>query len=831
MLYGFIFLSALAWAEESKEEPKEKTIAELTEKHEVSEGLFTVYQDSKTGKIKMAIKKSQLNKEYIYFAYTHNGVLDAWHFRGAYRSNRIVSLKKHFNKIEFSFENTSYYFDDTSALSKAADANISPSLFASVEIQATEKTETDEVYLIDAQSILVSEALHQIKPSANPEFSGWSFNLGSLKQDRSKIKQVRNYDKNTDFVIDYVYNNSSPYNSGSSAVTDARNVTITMQHSLIELPESDYQSRFDDFRVGYFFERVTDLTSTEHAPYRDLITRWKLVKKNPNAELSEPIEPITWWMENTTPVEYRETVKEGVLLWNKAFEKAGFKNAIVVKQQPDDATWDAGDIQYNVLRWTSSPQPPFGGYGPSFTNPRTGEIIGADIMLEFVYMTNRLKYQELLQRPSQSHTVDTCQFGSQMQHEMMLGKAALEASNSSTEEMGRLFKEGLKHLVLHEVGHTLGLSHNMKASSMVSPEDLHNMELAEQRGLVGSVMDYTPLNLAPKDQPQGKYYIDMPGPYDVWAIQFGYTPSLTDENAEATRVKELLARSADPLLTFGNDADDMRYPGKGLDPRVLITDLSSDGIGWAAQRFDIIDDLSVDLKQKYEKPGKSWQGLVNAFSILMSKKYGAAVTTSRFIGGVYVERGVTEQFNKNRMPFTPVAEQDQKRAMNVLAKKFFAPEAFDAPAELLQHLQAQRRGFMFFSTSEDPKIHQWVLNFHQGILAHLLHPTVLQRLTDTQRYGNTYTVNQMISDLTEAIFAADLYGSLNGFRQNLQVEYTQNLLSMLDNPMYDHISQAAALDNIRQIKKLVRPKYFGLCCGDEQSRAHRNYIASLVKYR
>ena len=121
------------------------------------------------------------------------------------------------------------------------------------------------------------------------------------------------------------------------------------------------------------------------------------MKKDPQAAISDPVEPITWWLENTTPLEFRDMITAAALSWNIAFEKAGFSNAIVVKQQPDDAEWDAGDIRYNVLRWTSSPNPPFGGYGPSFTNPRTGQIIGADIMLEFSFLTNRLRIKDVLQ--------------------------------------------------------------------------------------------------------------------------------------------------------------------------------------------------------------------------------------------------------------------------------------------------------------------------------------------------------------------------------------------------------------------------------------------------
>ena len=161
------------------------------------------------------------------------------------------------------------------------------------------------------------------------------------------------------------------------------------------MPDNDFQPRFDDPRVGFFGQTINDMTSTSATPYRDLINRWHLVKKDPAAELSEPVQPIVYWIENSTPTEFRSTIKEAVESWNLAFEKAGFKNAVVVKMQPDDATWDAGDIRYNVLRWTSSPRPPFGGYGPSFTNPRTGQILGADIMLEWVFVTNRIQQDKL----------------------------------------------------------------------------------------------------------------------------------------------------------------------------------------------------------------------------------------------------------------------------------------------------------------------------------------------------------------------------------------------------------------------------------------------------
>ena len=312
-----------------------------------------------------------------------------------------------------------------------------------------------------------------------------------------------------------MYSKSSTLNGGSNAVSDARNVSIKVYHSLMAMPDNNFEPRFDDPRVGYFGQQVDDKTSTSTIPYRDLINRWNLVKKNPDASISEPVTPITWWMENTTPLEWRETIKDAVLKWNIAFEKAGFKNAVVVKQQPDDADWDAGDVRYNVLRWTSSPRPPFGGYGPSMANPRTGEILGADVMLEYVMFSSRVLLDKIYSLASVEPSFDPselpednhmhCSFGELLHEDTVFASAVASAFGASDLELKELQKEVLTALLMHEVGHTLGLNHNMKASQLFSPEQLADADFIKGKCLTGSVMDYAALNLTRDRSKQGQY--------------------------------------------------------------------------------------------------------------------------------------------------------------------------------------------------------------------------------------------------------------------------------------------------------------------------------------
>ena len=431
----------------------------------------------------------------------------------------------------------------------------------------------------------------------------------------------------------------------SRAVTDARSVSIKVQHSLIAVPENDYEPRYDDPRVGYFTTQVTDMTTPDEAPYRDLIHRWNLKKKDPNAAISEPVKPIVWWIENTTPVEWRETIKDGVLAWNKAFEKAGFKNAMVVKIQPDDADWDAGDIRYNVLRWTSSPNPPFGGYGPSFVNPRTGEIMGADIMLEYVFMSNRVLYDKLYTNEIGYAEIEHpfghekfCSFGHMMQETMMFGTTALQMINASRIEMEGLKKEGLKQLIMHEVGHTIGLNHNMKSSQAYSTEQLYDQDFVIGKALTGSVMDYATINLRPDLKMKGGYYSAAVGPYDVWAIESGY------KIASDTELEKILSRSTEPELAFGNDADDMRSPGRHLDPRINTGDLASNQVDYCIDRMNLTRELIQGIKEKYTaEDGESYQALRIAYNILQGQYASAGNIISRYIGGVYVDRAMTGQ--------------------------------------------------------------------------------------------------------------------------------------------------------------------------------------------
>jgi hypothetical protein len=780
------------------------SFADIVAKSDHYEGYFDVYRDMESGELYLGIDPAQIDEEFIYAVFTSNGAVEAGHFTGAFLENAVVSVRK---------ENTSFYFDADNPLSRASDANISPAVLAVHEIVAED--EESGRLLIGADELFMSENLVAIKPVPHPEQEpNTVFSLGSLSDTRTKVSDVRAYPDNTDIFVDYVFENPAPVVQAQEDVTDSRFVSIRLQHSFVKMPEGEFTPRLDDPRVGYFADQITDLTDFSHTPFRDQIRRWKLVKKNPDAEISDPVEPIVWWIENTTPHEFRDTIRDAALAWNSSFEKAGFSNAVQVRVQPDDAEWDAGDIRYNVLRWTSSPQPPFGGYGPHFANPRTGQIIGADIMLEYSFVRRHLRALKLMETlenggvPKQAGHMH-CSLGHGLQLSNLFATQALKATGRDP--------------ALEEQIHTLGLNHNMRATQILSPDEAFDPSVVEEKGLAGSVMDYPAINFAPPGREQTRFYAVRPGPYDDWAIEFGYSPDIDDPAARDA----LLERSTDPFLAFGNDADDMRAPGKAIDPRVNIYDMTNDAIGYAIERFALIDEILADMRARFGTEGESFQELHDAYLGLAAEYQRSANTVSRYVGGVMVNRAMVGQPGAGT-PFVPVSLEDQERAMKALRDHVFAPDAFRAPDDLYNHLRQQRRGFDFYETTEDPKIHDVMLAVHRGILDHLMHPAVQKRITDSRLYGNEYELAAVMNDLTDAVFSGDLRGNVNTFRQNLQLDYVGRLLAMVSGESksaYDNIAQSTALYNLRQIETMLE----GNPGPDEGTRAHRENVLYTIR--
>ena len=752
------------------------SIKEFIEDGEFKElnGFMNILHETEEDKYYLIIEEDKINKEFIYFAYILNGPQDVGASGGSMGDGSILEFRKFKDDIGLYKINTKYKYDDSNKISQSKLTNIIEAFMGRFKVVVKE----DNKYLISADKLFLSEMLTSVTPNIPQEYMEYyDLNIGKIDKSKTYINDVRNYPKNTAIEINYGFFNPRPKPGGSvDAVADKRYTFISARHLFVEMPDDKFEPRIADQRIGYFSEKVTDLSSYDSYPARDLMNRWRLIKKNPEAELSEPVEPIVYWVENSTPEEIRPFVVKGIEGWNAAFEKAGFKNAVVAKIQPDDAEWDAGDIQYNVVRWASTPNPQFSGYGPSIANPRTGEIIAADIVQEFNAIKRGYTYRKLW-----GYTED----------------------NDPLEQW-------IVSLTMHEVGHTLGLRHNFKSSWIYNADDIHNVSITG-KSHIGSVMDYDPINLAPAGTPQGNFFPHGPGIYDKWAIEFGYTPNMTDEERDL-----ILAKASIPEYVFGTDGDAMGSPGSNTDPRAKRYDLSGDPVTYTSRRIEILDAKIKELPSIFLVDGNTSTEFRSNFFSLVREKGRFMEGVSRLIGGVYSNRTVN---GTDLTPFEAVAYEDQKKAMSLITSKLLSNDAFIFDENILKYLQYEKRAAYSSAErgNEDPQLHEVVLGLQGRVLAHILHPRVMTRLVDSSQYGNTYLPNEVLDDLQEGIFVAKEVPTT--FKMNLQSNYVDGLIKGLSDSDYDEISRSAIYNSLIKIETFTKRLY-----GTDELKNHLKFL-------
>ena len=757
---------------EEAEEEEDPTIEEFIEdgEFEIIEGMFDIYYETEEDTYYTIIEDENLSKEFIYFYYIISGAQAGGASGGDMGDSSVLEFRKFKDDLALYKKNTVFNYDDSNNISKSTLTNILESFVGRFEV----KIEEEGRYLINIDKLFLGEMLVGLTPPK--EYAEYySLILGRIDDKKTYISRIKNYPKNTSIEVTYGFFNPSPKGS-VDAVPDARYSSIVARHMFVEMPDDEYQPRVADQRVGYFSTKITDLSTYDYFKGKDLINRWRLIKKDPSAEISEPINPIVFWVENSTPEEIKPFVVEAIELWNIAFEKAGFKNAVVAKIQPDDAEWDAGDVQYNVIRWASTPSPRYSGYGPSVANPRTGEMIAADIVQEF----NSISYGYRLRK--------------------IWGY----------DEDNDPLRQWIVSLTLHEIGHTLGLRHNFKASWLYNASDIHNKDITGNNH-IGSVMDYDPINIAPEGVEQGNYFPTEPGPYDIWAITFGYTQDMKDADRE-----NLLSQSTKPELIFGTDDDAMGSPGSNTDPRNKRYDMSSDPITYTVQRLQIIDNKINELPEIFNEPGSTYTELKATFDSLLRDKGRFAESIAIQIGGVYSNRLVVGQ-ESGMTPFDVVPYTEQKRAMNALNNYLFANDAFVFSPDILKLLQSEKRAASYGNSDDDPKVHDRVLRMQMSALSFILHPRVMKRLINSSKYGNEYLPDEVLQDIFDGIFVAREIP--NTFKMNLQSAYVDGLIAAMADERYDEISRSAIFNSLIKIRNYSNSSY-----GNKMVKGHFDYL-------
>ncbi|MGA2981954.1 MAG: zinc-dependent metalloprotease [Terriglobales bacterium] len=622
-------------------------------------------------------------------------------------------------------------------------------------------------------------------------------------------------------------------------IPDVRSMQFHFRYSVSELPQTGYHPRLADDRVGHFLTQFQDY-STSDASFetsRRYIQRWHLEKQDPSAALSRPKQPIVFWMENTIPVQYRDAIREGVLLWNKAFERIGFQDAIEVKQQPDDADWDPADVRYSTLRWfTGYPDPGF-AEGPSRANPLTGELYDADIRFdagmtrfmrrqvdEFIVPAG-MPWQEQARKPFlapwNSGPSDFCDFalGAALDAEFAFDLLLSRGMDPDGPEAQKFVHDFLVEIAAHEVGHTLGLRHNFRASTIHTLEQAQDAELTAREGLTGSVMDYIPTNIALHGAKQGQYHQTTLGPYDYWAIEYAYKPiDAATPEAELPELRKIASRASDPLLAYDTDED--AGIGEGpfdMDPLVNRFDFGTDPLKYYAHRVQLADEVLANMETKLEKPGEGYQVLRRSFDVAFGQEGYGMVLASKYIGGVYHYRDHVGDAG-HRVPFQPVLASKQKEALELLRQHLFSPSAFHFSPQLLNKLASPRfTDFTDFAalgkTRFDVPIHDMVLKLQTTVLDRLYHPVVLSRILDSEvsakEPAGAFSVGLLFAELQDSIWAeAKAPGTslnIDSYRRSLQRAHLRKLVAMvLHDATVPEDAQTLARQNLTVLRTQLR---------------------------
>ena len=751
----------------------------------------------------------------------------------------IWTLRKVDDAIHVVRRNVRFFADKGSPEERAVGLAYTDSVLFSVPIVTTGPAGG---HVIDLAKIFFTDL-----PQISRSLPGFSF-----AADRSTWASAKGFPDNIELQV------AATYGSGGTAefdtVPDSRGATVNVHYSVSLLPTNSYKPRFADDRVGYFVTALKDFSQkVDEDRFVRYINRWQLEKADPAATLSPPKKPIVFWIERTVPFRHRQAIREGIEAWNEAFQKAGFASAIEVRQQPDAADWDPEDVNYNTFRWITAGQS--FAMGPSRVNPRTGQILDADIIFDGDFLQFwRQQYETFTPESIAQLTGGAdggpvgigaggcgCRLFDGHARETALAATALAVSGGGLSDQAKekLVSQGLKLVTMHEVGHTLGLRHNFKGSAFRTLAEMNDVAATSQAGGSTSVMDYIPANIMPKGKAQGDYYAAHLGPYDLWAIEYGYKP-LPGGSPEAERgeLAKIAARSGEPALAYSTDED--TEPGDP-DPFSNRFDFGSDPLEFARMRAELVAQLMPEIAERLtakdgDAPAPGYERVRQAFGVLLSAHGQAMAFAARLVGGVTTSRSHKGDPGA-RPPFTVVDAAQQRAALDLLEKQMFAAAPFTFPPELTNQLAATRWSHWGSNEvdREDYPIHDVVLMWQDRVLGRLLDPVTLDRIHDGElrvaANQDAFTVSELLARLSRAVMAEiESTGpgdytvrkpAISSIRRGLQRAYVSRLCGLVLGTAAPADAQAIAAAQLRGLSASIKTLLGnGDVKLDDYSRAH-----------
>jgi hypothetical protein len=777
-----------------------------------SPGFFTLHQ--KDDKVWLEILPSQFNKPFFFSYNIPNSVGERGLYGSQMGSSRLVEFKKIGNQIQLIAKNTQFFAKEGTPQAQFVSESFSDSLLASAAVLTQPHPETKSV-LIEANSLLFTDI-----PGYQTRLEA-AFRMPFAVDTRNtSFSAVKNTDKLTGLEVKVHFSvpriaappitpGPGPMTSPPRATPDPRSLFVSFYYSLMPLPEP-MQTRIADERVGFFTVARTDYTTDLNIkPKTHFLKRWRLEKKDPAEAVSEPKEPIVYWLDKNIPEKYRKSVSEGVLEWNKAFEKAGFKNALVVKQQQATDDFNNMDAKHASVRWFTGADVGF-AIGPSQADPRTGEILDADIGMSDVFARGaRRAVIEDMGHAHSAHGVhgEMCNHAHSSAQELNYALDMLEARGMELDspQADALAQAYVKDVMMHEVGHTLGLRHNFRASTVYDLKQIQDPNFTKINGVTSSVMDYNPYNISPKGEKQGEYVMSTLGAYDYWAIEFGYKQFPPGQEAQG--LAQILAKASQPELQFDSDEDAGFGSMGGVDPLVNRFDLGADPLAYYKLRMKLSRELWDRLQNMNLATGDSYERLTRSFRSGFNQLNRVAPLAAKYIGGVHIRR---ERAGSKKAVFEPVSAAQQREALAVITKDFFGTDSFKFKPEFIARLATDRFERTEAEGSMQTSVAALVAGVQRGILDHVYSPSVASRLAEVGMKVNdpkeTLGLSDVYDTIQDAIWSEAKTGQETSLmRRNLQREQLRRMADVLVKPAGPWPADARSImrENARQLVSVL----------------------------
>lgn len=786
-----VALAAVGPGTAAAQEVPWKTFPEVTSGAEAATGIFSIYY--KRDQVLLSLTPAQLDRDYLLVTQISQGIGELGLDGGASVRSDLVRFHRQGDRVELWVVNPRFAATPGSPMARTVDYSFGHSVAYSFPI-ATVRGPGESEVLVDLSPFLVSDWADVGSTLQSAATQRKVLATVTLDEKRSSLQDLHLFPTNLEAEVRLTF--QSPRNLGLETVADYRSIPIGVHYSLLELPASPMRPRYADQRVGYFISAFKDFSrDTAESFFVRYVNRWRLERREPGPGPGEPIRPITYYIDHTVPHEWRPYVRAGILEWNRAFEDAGYRNAVRVLDAPDDSIYSAADARYSTVRWTATNRSVY-AVGPTNVDPRTGEILNADILISAAWIQTwrgqSRDYASPLVSVQSAFAPDSealsgadpslfCRFGEGLDRQGTVARAVLAARGAAPaggaaprEYIG----QALKALVMHEVGHTLGLRHNFRGSAGATAAQLSDRSFTERHGHGVSVMDYAPPALALDPARQGYFYSPTIGSYDRWAITYGYAEAEGGADArqragkgagaessgwtpdvEINALRAIASRAAEPGNLYASD-EDAGFGAAGLDPTVSRYDMTADPLGWARDRVILIDRLFDSLESRVVAPGQGYGRLRSAFTDLLSDRWYALLVSTKYLGGATTARDHRGDPDA-RPALSTVPARRQREALAFIAEAGFGERAFSYPPELLRHLAPER--WMHWGASPsaqgraDFPLHDWARAQQGSLLDQLLAPVVLSRIRDAELRAtpgeDTVGIPELFETLTQAIWA------------------------------------------------------------------------------